>query len=74
MNFLQMLKGIKNPKEAAMRLMRENPNTNNPIMKNLMDMAEKEDGKGIEKFARNLFKEQGKDFDKEFEKFMKNFK
>lgn len=74
MNFLQMLKGIKNPKEAAMRMMRENPNTNNPIMKNLMDMAEKGDGKGIEKFARNLFKEQGKDFDKEFENFMKNFK
>ena len=43
-------------------------------MKNLMDMAEKEDNKGIEKFARNLFKEQGKDFDKEFENFMKNFK
>lgn len=74
MNFLQMLKGIKNPKEAAMRMMRENPNINNPIMKNLMDMAEKGDGKGIEKFARNLFKEQGKDFDKEFENFMKNFK
>lgn len=74
MNFLQMLKGIKNPKEAAMKMMRENPNINNPIMKNLMDMAEKGDGKGIEKFARNLFKEQGKDFDKEFENFMKNFK
>ena len=74
MNFLQMLKGIKNPKEAAMKMMRENPNINNPIMKNLMNMAEKGDGKGIEKFARNLFKEQGKDFDKEFENFMKNFK
>ena len=74
MNFLQMLKGIKNPKEAAMRMMRENPNINNPIMKDLMNMAEKGDGKGIEKFARNLFKEQGKDFDKEFENFMKNFK
>lgn len=72
MNFLQMLKGIKNPKEAAMKMMREN--ATNPIMKNLIAMAEKEDNKGIEKFARNLFKEQGKDFDKEFENFMKNFK
>ena len=39
-------------------------------MKNLIDMAEKGDNKGVENFARNIMKEKGMDFDKEFNTFM----
>lgn len=60
-NPLELLQAIKNPKEFAMQLIR---NTNNPVFNNLVQMAEKNDTKSLEAFARNYFKEQGKDFDK----------
>lgn len=71
MQFMNMLKGIKNPKEAVINMIKSN---NNPMIKNLVEMAEKGDNKGVEDFARNIFKEQGRDFEKEFGEFMKNFK
>ena len=40
---------------------------NNPILNNLMDMADRGDNQGVEQFARNLLKERGIDFDKEME-------
>lgn len=46
----------------------------NPMMTNLIKMASKGDKQGVETFARNLFKGQGRDFDKEFADFMGEFK
>lgn len=71
MQIMNLLKGIKNPKEAVINMIKSN---NNPMVKNLVDMAEKGDNEGIEKFARNMFKEQGRDFDSEIKQFMNNFK
>lgn len=51
-----------------------NKNINNPILKEVINKAQNGDSKGVEEFARNLFKEQNRDFDKEFGEFMKNFK
>lgn len=51
-----------------------NKQINNPILKEVISKAQNGDSKGVEEFARNLFKEQGRDFDKEFSQFMKNFK
>lgn len=42
---------------------------NNPIFKNLMEMAEKGDEKGVETFTRNILKERGLDLDKELANF-----
>ena len=73
MNPLNMIKGmmgIGNPKDMAMKMLSQN---NNPIFKNLIDMANKGDTKGVENFARNYMKEQGKDFDKEFNDFKSMF-
>ena len=47
---------------------------NNPMLKNLINMAEKGDNEGIEKFARNLFNERGLDFDQEFSTFKNSLK
>lgn len=47
---------------------------NNPMMANLIKMANSGDTRGVENFARNMFKEKGRDFDKEFSEFRKNFK
>lgn len=71
MQIMQLLRGIKKPKETVFQLIKGN---NNPIMKNLVEMAEKGDKEGLENFARNLYNQQGKDFDKDFSEFMNNFK
>lgn len=71
MQFMNMLKGIKSPKDAVINMVKAN---NNPMVKNLVEMAEKGQNDKIEEFARNLFKEQNRDFDQEFGEFMKNFK
>lgn len=71
MQIINMLKGMKSPKEAVINMVKSN---NNPMIKNLVEMAEKGNTEGVESFARNLFKEQGRDFDKEFGEFTKNFK
>lgn len=71
MNFLKGMMGINNPKDMVMKMMGQ---TGNPMINNLIDMANNGNTKGIEEFARNYMKEQGKDFDKEFGNFMNNFK
>ena len=71
MQFMNMLKGIKDPKQAVMNIAKNNTN---PMIKNLIDMAEKGDNQGVENFARNLYKQQGRNFDEEFGEFMNNFK
>ena len=71
MQIIEMLKGIKDPKQAVMNIAKNNTN---PMIKNLIDMAEKGDNQGIENFARNIFKEQGRNFDEEFSEFTKSFK
>ena len=71
LQFLNFIKNIKNPKETLKNMINSN---NNPMLNNLMEMAEKGDRKGVEEFARNLYKGQGRDFDKEFSQFTNNFK
>lgn len=61
--------GINNPKEMVMQALAQQGN-NNPILNNLVDMANKNDYAGVEQFARNLYKGNGKDFDAEFNAFM----
>ena len=71
MQMMNMLKGAKTPKDAVMNMMKTN---SNPMVRNLVEMAEKGNTEGVENFARNMFKEQGRDFDSEVNEFMKNFK
>ncbi len=47
---------------------------NNPILGNLINMAERGDNQGVENFARNMLKERGMDFDKEFSTFKNSLK
>lgn len=65
-----MTKGMK-PEQILENMM---SNSKNPMLNNLIQKAKQGDTKGIEDFARNLFKGQGRDFDKEFGEFRKNFK
>ena len=45
-------------------------NNSNPLIGNLVQMAKSGNSQGIENFARNIMKEKGRDFDKEFADFM----
>ena len=60
-----------NPKELLMNFMQQN--NSNPMINNLIESAKKGDFKQVETFARNVFKEQGRDFDKEFSQFRNYF-
>ena len=70
---LNMLALLKNGGNVQNLIMQTMVNNSNPMIKNLIEMAQKGDTQGVENFARNLYKEQGKDFDKEFSIFMNNF-
>ena len=63
------LQQTHNPKRLLQQL-----SVNNPIMRDLFSLAEKGDVNSLEQFARDEFKAQGRDFDKEFSEFMNNFK
>ena len=47
---------------------------NNPMFRDLIQKAQRGDKQSIENFARNICKERGMDFDKEFANFMSNFR
>ena len=68
MNPMEFLKGIKNPKQFVMNMLKQNQN---PMAIQLMQMVNSGNTKQIEQFARNVCKERGMDFDKSFAEFMK---
>ena len=63
-----MLQGLT-PKGILSRM-----SINNPILNNVITMAQNGDTKGVENFARNICKQKGLDFDTEFSKFKDTFK
>lgn len=69
MNPIQIIQGFMT-KGMTPKGIVKNITKNSPVFNNLIDMAEKGDNQGIEKFARNYLKEKGFDYDKE----MNNFK
>lgn len=70
-NLMEMMKSIKNPQEFIVNYAKQN---SNPMLNNLIKMAEKNDINGLENFARNYLKEQGRDFDAEYSKIANMFK
>ena len=57
MMLMQILRG-GNPQQAIMDAMR-NQAGQNPVLNNALDMAEKQDTKGLEQLARNLCESNG---------------
>lgn len=57
---------MMNIKQVVMNALKNN---SNPIFSNLIQMAEKNDTKGLEEFARNMCKEKNIDFEKEIGNF-----
>lgn len=61
------------PKELLMNFMQQG-NNQNPMINNLIGMAREGKTKEVENFARNMFREQGRDFDKEMAEFKRFFR
>ena len=68
MNPMQFLKGIKNPQQFVMNMLGQNQTT---MGMQLINLAKTGNTNQIEQFARNICKERGMDFDKQFAEFMK---
>ena len=71
MNPIEMIKNIKSPQQFLNNFMNNN---SNPMLGQLLKMAQTGNSKEIEAFARNILKEKGRDFDKEFSDFIKQVK
>lgn len=73
MHLIMQIKQGKNPQQLMIDILEGQATSNNPIMSNLLSMAKDNRTADIEQFARNLAKEQGIDFDKEFSRFKKQY-
>ena len=71
MQIINMLKGMKSPKEAVISMVKSN---NNPMIKNLIEMAEKGQIEDLKTFGRNLYREGGRNFDEEYNSFVEKIK
>ena len=70
MNFFQV---FRSPQQFLQSMMGNSQIMQNPMARNMMDMAQKGDVEGIEQMGRNIAKEKGIDFDKAFSDFKKQF-
>ena len=69
---ISMAKQSQNPKQFVYNIV-ENNMGSNPLFANLLNLAKSNKTAEIETVARNIFKEKGLDFDKEFNAFKQNF-
>ena len=70
MNFFQ---AFKSPQQFLQSMIGNSQIMQNPMARNIIDMAQKGDVAGIEQMGRNIAKEKGIDFDKAFSDFKKQF-
>lgn len=64
----------QDPSSIVSNMVNEAAQQGNPIMQNLADLIKKGDTQQIESVVRNVAKERGLDYDKEFKAFKQMFK
>lgn len=62
-----------NPQQVVLSMLEQNANQGNAVAANLMQLARQGNTREIEQIARNIAKEKGVDFDKEFNSFKQMF-
>ena len=67
-----MIKGGNNPQQLLMNILQSQQN-NNPIIQNASNLAQNGNISALEMLARNLARQKGLDFDKEFSNFKNYF-
>ena len=64
--FMNMMRSGGNPQQIMIQFLQKQQT---PLSQNLLQMAQRGDTAGMEQVARNLCKQRGIDFDKEFNAF-----
>lgn len=59
MNPFQMMGALRNPQAFVQKMMGNPQVMQNPVLQNALNMAQKGDGQGLERLARNLCAEKG---------------
>lgn len=67
MEIIQSIRSGGNPQQLMISILSQQ--TNNPLFSNLLNLAKNGQTADIEQIARNIMKERGVDFDKEFQAF-----
>ncbi len=70
-NFMQMAKN-GNPQQMVMNMLQQNAQ-GNPMFANILSLAQNGNTQEIENIVRNMAREKGIDFDKEFNSFRQMF-
>ena len=70
-NIIQMMRG--GPQQLLQQIVGNNQMMSNPMMKNVVGMAQKGDMQGVEQMARNLCKEKGLNADEVRSKLKSKF-
>jgi len=70
-NFMQMARN-GNPQQMVMNILQQNAQ-GNPMFANILSLAQNGNTQEIENIVRNMARERGIDFDKEFNSFRQMF-
>ena len=70
-NFIQMARN-GNPQQIVMNMLQQNAQ-GNPMFANILSLAQNGNTQEIENIVRNMARERGIDFDKEFNSFRQMF-
>lgn len=72
MQILQMIRKGGNPQQIMLNLM-EQQMSGTPMGDNLIQLAKNGNSRDIKSIARNIFSQNGRDFDSEFNNFRNTF-
>ncbi len=70
MQLIQAIRQGQNPQQLMISIL-ENQMSDTPVGQNLLALAKEGNSAAIEQFARNIFQQNGRDFDSEFANFKK---
>lgn len=71
--FINMVRSNQNPQAFVINMLKERA-SQNPVLGNLANLVEAGKTGEVEQIVRNIAKERGIDFDKEFNSFKQMFK
>ena len=73
LQFVSLIKNNPNPQALVMNELQKRAQEN-PVLGNIATLVQNGDTQGVETIVRNIAKERGIDFDKEFNSFKQMFK
>ena len=73
LQFVSLIKNNPNPQALVMNELQKRAQEN-PVLGNIATLVQNGDIQGVETIVRNIAKERGIDFDKEFNSFKQMFK